>query len=258
MNKQFLVVIPHYGSDEYLKELLPTLGVTDLSDTIFEQKNSVIPFKYGEIFIWNNNLINVGFTRACNQGIRYAMNYGFDVVWFLNNDTKVVDLAKAVEDMEKEFSDHGATGVVGHKILSMDDPDFIHHGGTGACIPSGVHKVGRVSMGNLDERTQERWVTGASFAIVAGVALEIGVLDERMENYGSDSDYCYRARYAGFDVVYLPIPILHKIGQSANPSPEQVRVMKSDMLAFHSKWLTGKSFHDLDTEQMTQGGSDAT
>jgi hypothetical protein len=171
------------------------------------------------------------------------------VIWLLNNDTKVLDLAQAIKDMEQEFTDYPKTGVIGFKILSMADPDFIHHGGTGACVPSGVHKVGRISLNQLNARTKEHWVTGASMAFSSGCFLETGVLDEHMTNYGSDSDICYRARLAGFDVVYLPIPILHKIGQSQHPSKEQVRVMKTDMLHFQRKWLLGSTFFDLDSEQ---------
>ena len=210
----------------------------------------VEPFKYGEVYVHNNNVRNIGFTAACNEGIRYGLNGGFDIIWLLNNDTEIPDLPKAIKEMENEFANNSKTGIVGHKILTMDDPDFIHHGGTGACVPAGVHKVGRVSLGQLNSRTRERWVTGASFAIAAGCALEIGVMDERMVNYGSDSDYCYRARLAGFDVVYLPIPILHKVGQSQTPSPEQMKLIKSDMLYFQSKWMFGKIFFDLDSEQL--------
>lgn len=246
----FLVVIPHYGDISHLNKLLPTLGLpSDLPDDFDKVSRTILPFKYGEVLIWNNNVTNIGFTKACNEGVRYAQNQNFDVIWLLNNDTEVPDIAGAIKALEQEFLYNTKTGVVGFKILSMDDPDFIHHGGTGACVPTGVHKVGRVSLGQLDVRTVERWVTGASLAITAGCAMDVGVLDEHMVNYGSDSDYCYRARAAGFDVIYLPIPILHKIGQSQTPSESQVRVIKADMLYFQSKWMLGKVFYDLDNEQ---------
>lgn len=244
-----LIVIPHYGSNDHLRKLLPSIGVNiEKLDEALDNIRLVAPTWYGEVFIWNNNLRNFGFTKACNEGIRYGVNAAYDVIWLLNNDTFIPDIKKAIQELEEEFDKNPNTGVVGFKILSMDDPDFIHHGGTGACVPSGVHKVGRVSMGALDTRTIERWVTGASMAISSGCLMEVGLLDEKMVNYGSDSDFCYRARYCGYRVVYLPIPVLHKIGQSQNPSEAQQRVLKSDMLQFHSKWLIGKTFHDLDTE----------
>ena len=246
---KFLIIVPHYGSNEHLVKLLPSLGYGDrVTDEMFEDTTIILPVHYGEIFIWNNNLHNLGFTAACNEGLRYGMNHGFDVFWLLNNDTEIINATETISSLEWEFTEHPETGVVGFKILSMDDPDFIHHGGTGACIPAGVHKIGRVSLSQLEKRSYEKWVTGASMAISAGCVLEIGLLDGRMFNYGSDSDFCYRARWAGFSVVYLPIPIKHKIGQSQNPSLEQIRVIKGDMLTFQCKWLNGKVFHELDNE----------
>jgi hypothetical protein len=251
---KFLIIIPHFGSDEHLKRLLPSIGITltdaELSDAVLNT-SVVLPFKGGEAYIWNNNIRNIGFTKACNEGIRYGMNEGFDVMWLLNNDTEIIDFKKALDDIEAEFVKSPKTGVIGFQIRTFDDDDFIHHGGTGQAFPAGVHKVGRVSLGNLQERTEEHWVTGASMAISSGCILEIGMLDEKMVNYGSDSDYCFRARYNGFRVVYLPIPILHKVGQSGNPSPEQVKVIKTDMLVFQNKWMTGKAYYDLDKEMLT-------
>lgn len=247
---KFLIVVPHYGTNKHLETLLPSLGVDYPGDEAMDDVRIVVPFKHGEIFIWNNNIRNLGFTKACNEGIRYAQNEGFDVIWLLNNDTEVVDIERAIESLELEFTSNAKTGIVGFKIIAMDDHDFIHHGGTGSPFPAGVHKVGRVSSGDLDIRTREGWVTGASFAISSGCALEIGVMDENFVNYGSDSDYCFVARRSGFDVIYLPIPIYHKIGQSSSPSPEQAKVLKSDMLYFAGKWINGKLFHDLDSERV--------
>ena len=246
----FLFVIPHYGSNAHLVKLFPSLGLPPPKDDDLNDVKIVLPFKYGEIFIWNNNLRNLGFTKATNEGIRYGVNNGFDVIVGLNNDTEIPDLKTLIETIEFEYINNPKTGIIGFKILAMDDPDFIHHGGTGACVPAGVHKVGRVSLGQLNVRTREKWITGACFAISSGCVLEIGMMDERMVNYGSDADYCYRARLGGFDVVYLPVAVLHKIGQSQTPSASQTRVIKSDMLYFQSKWMFGKIFYDLDNEQL--------
>jgi GT2 family glycosyltransferase len=248
----FLIVIPHFGSNTYLAKLLPTLGAEAPTDDELETTNPLIAHASNGavIYIWNNNIRNLGFTKACNEGIRYGQNNGFDVVWLLNNDTEVDDIKETLNALEKEFLENTKTGVVGFKILAMDNPDFIHHGGTGDAFPAGVHKVGHVVNGELNKRTKEKWVTGASMAISAGCILEIGTMDEHFVNYGSDSDYCYRARLAGYDCVYLPIPVRHRIGQSQNPSPEQMKVIKGDMLYFANKWINGKLFADLALENL--------
>lgn len=247
----FLVLIPHYGTDDHLKKLLPSLKCEMLTEEELKKPLVSKPFKYGEVVIVNNNEGNLGFTKACNIGMRRAVDAGYDVCWLLNNDTEVVDIETTINALESEFGTNPNYGVVGFKILSMEDPDFIHHAGTGDCIPAGVHKVGNVSAGQYEEKTKERWVTGASMAILVNCIVDTGVMDDRMVNYYSDSDYCYRARNAGYEVVYLPIPIKHQIGQSASPSKAQERVLKSDMVVFYAKWITGRLFSDLNSEVLT-------
>lgn len=225
---RILVVIPHYGPDTHLARLLPSLGAAlppgPLPPTL------VVPFAHGEIYVVNNNLGNTGFTRACNKGLAYALRHHFDAAWLLNNDTEVPSLGAALQALAAEFAAHPQTGVVGMQMRAMHDPDFIHHGGTvGEPYPAGVHKNGRVSQGDCAVRTEELWVTGASLVITAQCLRTTGLLDEQFFNYASDAEYCYRARAHGFGVVYLPIPILHAIGQSQHPSPTQLEVLKKDM-----------------------------
>ncbi len=233
----FLIVIPHYGSDEHLARLLPSLGAVVPWDAVHRGDRQIaIPYLYGEICIINNNHVNRGFTRACNEGIRYGLEKGYGAVWLLNNDTAVPNLQEAVSSFSREFKENSETGVIGCKMLSFEDADFIHHGGTGVAFPAGVHKSGRVSRGDHSQRTEEEWVTGASMVIASTALRAEGLLDENFFNYGSDSDYCFRARKSGFRVVYLPVPILHAIGQSANPSALQRTVMERDMEYFRKKW----------------------
>lgn len=245
--KSTLIIIPHYGSDDLLTGLLSSL-VVEWEGALGSRREVVIPFAWGEIYVVNNNLENRGFTRGCNEGIKYALAQDFRTVWLLNNDTVVPDVGAAVRDFLCELDLHPKTGVIGAKILSLTNPDFIHHGGTTAVFPGGLHKHGFVSKGDLATRTRERWVTGASFVISRECLVHVGLLDEQFFNYASDSDYCYRARAAGFDVIYLPVPILHAIGESAHPSPMQLEVLRSDMTHFEKKWITGRLFAELEKD----------
>ena len=91
----------------------------------------------------------------------------YDCIWLLNDDAIVEDIGSAVAALEKEFDENPKTGVVGMKIVSLENPDFIYHGGTTRAYPTGLHKFGHVSKGELNVRTKERWVAGGSFAISA-------------------------------------------------------------------------------------------
>lgn len=235
---RILVVIPHYGPDAHLARLLPSLGVeAPPAELLSSSRQIVASFPYGEICIINNNSGNNGFTKACNEGIRYGINKGFDAVWLLNNDTEVPNVREAVHAFWEEFQAHPNTGVIGCKNLLLSNPDFIHHGGTEAAFPVGIHKQGWVSRGDLNARTEEKWVTGASFIISSSCLQKTGLLDERYVNCASDSDYCYSARQAGFDVIYLPVPILHAVGGSNLPRKDATLLDENDARHFEKKWI---------------------
>ena len=228
------IVIPHYGDDKLLKDCLASIG----------ESGDIV------VSIYDCNVNNIGFTAATNYGIKNLLSHNQqpDWFWLLNNDTKVTketikNIFEILPTLEKEV------GVVGFKILSMENPDLIHHAGTYDCFPAGIHKSGSVRLKQHSVQTNEKWVTFASVLVRREIFEEIGFLDKKLFNYFSDSDFCYRARYAGWKVIYQPnFVILHKIGQSQNPSPAQIRVLQEDAIYFQNKWINGKSFFDLDRE----------
>jgi N-acetylglucosaminyl-diphospho-decaprenol L-rhamnosyltransferase len=230
------IAIVHFGEQKLLDDCLKSLE----------------PIKYNNIEVWDGNKDNVGFTIGNNNIIKRLRCLGdYDWFWLLNNDTTVPkETLQSIEDKLKDIPSD--VGIVGFQIRSMDNPDLIHHAGTGAPFPGGQHKSGSVKLGQFQkERTYEKWVTGASMLIRREVFEKIGLLDENMINYGSDSDFCYRARAAGYSIIYEPSFIIyHKIGQSQNPSPEQQKQIRSDMLYFQNKWISGKLYYDLGSELM--------
>ena len=229
------IAIVHFGEQKLLDDCLKSLE----------------PIKDNNIEVWDGNQDNVGFTIGNNNIIkRLRCLGGFDWIWLLNNDTTVPkETLVSIEDKLKDIPSD--VGIVGFQIRSMDNPDLIHHAGTGAPFPGGQHKSGSVKLGQFQkERTYEKWVTGASMLIRRGVFDKIGLLDENMKFIGSDSDFCYRARAAGFKIIYEPSFIIyHKIGQSQKPDNDPVlKQMRSDMVYFQNKWMNGKLYYDLDNE----------
>jgi len=234
---KIVIGIVQYGEEKLLENCTKSLGLGNSTDHRISDKVTL------ELRVWDNNKYNLGFTQGHNNLI-WPMDY--DIYWCLNNDTIIP--AETLEYL-KSFEREDGVGIIGHKIVSMDDPDFIHHAGTGSCFPAGVHKSGSVRLGQFTEPSYEKWVTFASVMIHKSVFGIIGAFDSHFVNYFSDSDFCYRARYAGFKIKYDPkIVVQHKIGQSQNPSPEQLEVIMRDSNVFQNKWMNGKAFFDLDKE----------
>lgn len=241
------ISIVHFGEQKLLDNCLKSLE--------FENENEEFRI-FPKVFDCNEN--NVGFTIGNNNLIKEFLqmesdDFGdIDWIWLLNNDTTVPK--ETLESIENKLKDIPSDiGIIGFQIRSMENPDLIHHAGTGSCFPGGQHKSGSVKLGQFQkERTYEKWVTFASVLIRREVFEQIGLLDENMKFIGSDSDFCYRARAAGYKIIYeSSFIIYHKVGQSQKPDNDPIsKQMRSDMLYFQNKWMSGKLWYDLDKELM--------
>jgi GT2 family glycosyltransferase len=246
---RFLAALPYYGTHRNIEKLFTSLGVPYPGDEAIAKPESIFPFEFGDIYLRNNNFENIGYTAACNMGIRYGMEHGYDAIWLLTDDIEVVDVKAAVAAFQKELTEHPKTGVIGNKICFKENPDFIYHGGTLQSFPNGLHKWGSVKNGDYENRTLERWVPGGSVVINPKCVRDIGVMDEHFFSIGSDSDYCFRARMAGYDVVYLPVTVLHpSVSMTSSPTPAQQERLSKDVQYFADKWVTGELFQRLEHE----------
>ncbi len=245
-----LLIVPYFGQHKYayLSRLFASMGLAYPGDeALAAAHESVVQTPWGGIFLRNNNQDNVGFTRAINAGLRYGLANGYDLLWCGNDDLEFPDFAATLATIEAEFAQNPTTGIVGCQLVYTEEPDFIYHGGTTRAFPTGLHKWGHRSKGELMARTKERWVAGGCMIVSRHCAEAIGLLDEGFFNIASDSDYCYRARQAGFTVVYLPTPVMHPKGSMTQaPKPEVQEQMQKDIEHFAHKWSQVSSFTQLD------------
>jgi GT2 family glycosyltransferase len=143
---------------------------------------------------------NLGFTRGCNAGL--AVTRPDEDVVLMNNDivvtepgwlTRLQDVAYAKED----------TGVVGTRLV--DGHGRINH--LGSYMPP-VSLYGQQLGGGERDINQCRSDDEIECVVFAQAYLRracidrVGPLDEDLFAYFDDTDYCFRARQAGFGVVY--------------------------------------------------------
>jgi GT2 family glycosyltransferase len=177
---------------------------------------------------------NVGFAEGNNVAIRYALEQGADYVLLLNNDTAMDPqmLKKLIEVSESDDQ----IAIVGPKISYFDEPHTIWSAG-GVLGPReepimlGLDETDR---GQHDALTEVDWVTGCALCIKTSVIRRIGFIDARYFIYFEESDWCGRAKRAGFKIVYVPEAIMwHKIqpGRQAL-SPRHVYLMTRNRLLF--------------------------
>jgi GT2 family glycosyltransferase len=242
--KKTIVVIPHYGPDQLLIDLLRSAGFAVAPD-VLSGEAALIELPAYAFLIVNNNLRNRGFTAACNTGLQWLKNAppDFGFAWLLNNDT-VFESRMHFEDAlagMQTLSDSRNWGIVSQQVRSFTHNDAILFGGGLECYPSGRHRSGFVSRHDWAVPSEEIWVTFCSVLIRRDVVDKIGVMDEAMVTYFSDSDYCLSARRAGMAIGYAGEAsyLFHKAGQSATPGEAQQQVLREDYLSFWRKWIGG-------------------
>jgi GT2 family glycosyltransferase len=143
---------------------------------------------------------NLGFTRGCNAGL--AVTRADEDVVLMNNDIVVTDphwLAR-LQDVAYAKDD---TGVVGTRLV--DGRGRINH--LGSYMPP-VSLYGQQLGGGQRDINQCRDDHDVECVVFAQAYLRrdcidrVGPLDEDLFAYFDDTDYCFRARKAGFGVVY--------------------------------------------------------
>jgi N-acetylglucosaminyl-diphospho-decaprenol L-rhamnosyltransferase len=168
---------------------------------------------------------NGGFAYGNNLGIRGAYELGRpNYIYLLNPDTQVRHgaIATLVEFLEK----HPQVGIAGSSFETEDGTDWpfafrfptllseIEHGMQVNLVTRCLSRwtVAR-TMNSIAQPTD--WICGASMMIRPTVLAAVGCLDENFFLYYEETEFCHRARRAGFSTWYVPASrVMHMIGKS--------------------------------------------
>ena len=160
------------------------------------------------------NDANLGFVGSCNRAAATATR---DVLVFLNNDT--VPLPGWLEALLGTFGDLPRVGAVGGKLL-FPDGRLQEAGGVLFSDGSACH-FGRnepnASQPPFDQPRQVDYVSGALLATPRRLFEELGGFDpEFAPGYYEDTDYCFRLRDLGYEVLFQPAStVVHVEGGTA-------------------------------------------
>lgn len=183
----------------------------------------------------------LGFTKAYNEGIRYARNnmIGWKYICLMNNDVTVKSgwlkpLVKAMESGEK----------VAIVTPLLDCPKNKEH----YDIPAHADLMGGHIFSVRRDR-HERDVVEKYHSVNFTCVLinrefldDYGLLDESMNTFCSDQDLALRASFAGWKCLVCHESIVnHKLGATVSdgnlvPQKEKVKLIREDQKRFLDKW----------------------
>lgn len=171
------------------------------------------------------NSQNVGFTRGNNQALAQARGR---YLFLLNPDTELAPntLAKLTAYMDT----HPRVGIVGPKLFYGDGSvqssrrrfpslatAFLESTKLQDWFPRNHALTTYYMLDTTDDETlQVDWVNGSAMFVRRELYEQIGGLDEQFFMYSEELDWCYRAKQAGWQVVYLPdARVTHYEGKSS-------------------------------------------
>jgi N-acetylglucosaminyl-diphospho-decaprenol L-rhamnosyltransferase len=246
---KFSAVTVNYRSWPYTLRCIDSLYATGYEDfeVVVVDNDQEAPSEIQHPVRLIRNPQNVGFARACNQGMEASKG---ENVLFINPDTVVE--GDFFESLEGFLDENPRAGVVGPKIVGFEG-DVQLTARKELSFLSGI--LGRTSLltrlfpknplvkrlfpaaEKLTGPTAVDWIAGTCMAVRRRTLEEIGGMDERYFMYFEDADLCRRAREAGWLVYYLPqIEVLHHSGASSGDRSRAIWNLHKSAFLYHRKY----------------------
>jgi GT2 family glycosyltransferase len=223
MSDLWIVLVNYNGLADTLKCLQsletvrsPRISVVLVDNASTEDPSTSICERYPWCFVVLNRA-NGGWAGGNNTGIAYALERGAEQVILLNNDTIVTpDFA---ERLIAAATANPAYGILGPVINFMDNPGEVM---TDGCVfnrpgcpgffqrqPVPLVRTEPPAVAEVDI------VNGCCMMISRRVFERIGLIDDRFFLIHEESDFCLRARQAGFRCGVLAESLVWHKGSSS-------------------------------------------
>lgn len=179
------------------------------------------------------NAENLGFAKANNQAFAIARGR---YLLLLNSDT--VAQGDAIVALVAFLEIHPKAAVVGPRILNFDATlqskgyqapsiRLMLWSLTTRVLPFKTRRViAPQCFWHDDEVVQVGWLSGCCLLVRRAAVQTIGGLCEDFVFYGEETEWCYRARKAGFEVWYFGQRMIRHLGggSTVEPIPEALRL----------------------------------
>jgi GT2 family glycosyltransferase len=218
------IIILTYNSSKYIRDcLLEILKQSYINKEIIVIDNcstdgtiAYIKSKYNEIITIGLNS-NLGYSAGNNYGVKHAKG---DYIVIVNPDT--IPDVNWLKELVRPLEENPDIAITTSKILIYDQKELIntcanytHFTGLDFC--RGLFK----NKSFFSKQEEVGSISGCSFAIRKDAFEKIGGFDSDFFLYLEDTDISWRARLAGYKIVFVPTSIIyHKYKISFEPWKE--------------------------------------
>jgi GT2 family glycosyltransferase len=218
------------GSVEKIQEY--AVGELKVESSFFQYDSSTKPLKliksannhlpkevFSKELVLVGNKVNLGFAQGTNIGLQIAQKQQVDYVLLLNNDI-VVD-RRFLSELIEAAEESPQIGILGPTIYYYDRPSTVDFAGEDITLWRVKGKEYRTISKNPREVDK---IEGSCMLIRKSLLDKIGLLYPKFWAYWEETDLCFRAKKAGFKVVYLPkSEVWHKVASSLGGENNSLR-----------------------------------
>jgi GT2 family glycosyltransferase len=164
---------------------------------------------------------NLGYAGNNNVGIQAALAQGAEWVFVSNEDTILAPdcLARLMQVGQS----NPRIGVVGPMVYHHNEPNVIQSAGGKLRRDWQAWHLGQNErdQGQFSQAHEVDWISGCAILVRREVIEQVGMLDERFFYYWEETEWCLRAREAGWRIMHVPqAKLWHKgVQRDYQPGP---------------------------------------
>lgn len=211
--KVFVIIVTYKGKRWYdkcfgsLRESTIPVQTIVVDNTPGNEDAAYIKEHYPEIHLIKTEE-NLGFGRANNLGMRYALDNGCDYVFLLNQDTWL-DTTDVIEKLSHIAERHPEYGIVSPMHLNSERSSIRMTLGLGA-HDRNDKLLSDLYLNRVSEIYETNFVNAAAWLLPRKTMEMVGGFDPIFKHYEEDDNYINRVLYHGFKVGVCPqVNIIH-------------------------------------------------
>ena len=204
-----LVTIICYEGEKWIQECIESINNNNyvnfqtliIDNASKDETTSIIETNFENIILYKLPS-NIGFGRAANIGIRYAINHEYDYLLLLNQDVKL--RADCIQNLVQTCQTHSNIVIASPLQMTYDgsqiDPAFE------TLFQDNKLTINDIRKKRFKGRTfQVNSVVGAAMFIRTELFKVVGFFDPLFFLYHEEGDFCRRARYHGFQIHIITV-----------------------------------------------------
>ena len=165
--------------------------------------------QFKEIVTFSNQH-NLGFCKANNQAIKYAIKNNFELVMLLNNDTEVDK--NFIDPLINKIKKDNSVGAVQPLIMNYNKRDSVWS--AGGYINKFFGYTSTIK--NPNRNLGLDWVTGCCILLKADIIKKVGLIDENFFAYYEDVDWSFRIKDLGYSLNLVNTSLVYHHGSKSS------------------------------------------